>query len=272
MRLQLQDWGGQGEVLHFAHANGFPPGTYRALIERLKSRFRVVTLHTRCLSPDARPEDVKDWEPFADDLVEALRAAGHRQVVGVGHSLGGVATLLAAQRAPELFRSVVALDPVIFSGWRAVVLRGLRATGLISRVPPASLSRQRRETWASRNEAGTSYGKKALFHDFDAACFDDYLHFGLVDVPGGGVRLAISREWEARVFETGPASVRDVLPALTQPVTIVRGASSTTFTASAAAAVREWAPQVKSAQVRGGHLFPLEDPVETAAQVLAACG
>ena len=30
--LQLDDWGGTGPVLHLAHANGFPPGSYRKLI------------------------------------------------------------------------------------------------------------------------------------------------------------------------------------------------------------------------------------------------
>ncbi|HEX8438854.1 MAG TPA: alpha/beta hydrolase, partial [Archangium sp.] len=27
--LHLEDWGGTGPVLHLAHANGFPPATYR---------------------------------------------------------------------------------------------------------------------------------------------------------------------------------------------------------------------------------------------------
>ncbi|MGZ3458945.1 MAG: alpha/beta fold hydrolase, partial [Archangium sp.] len=49
--LQLDDWGGTGPVLHLAHANGFPPGSYRKLIEALKPRYHVFTLRSRCLVP-----------------------------------------------------------------------------------------------------------------------------------------------------------------------------------------------------------------------------
>ena len=38
-------------VKHLAHANGFPPGSYRKLIELLKPRYHVFTLRSRPVLP-----------------------------------------------------------------------------------------------------------------------------------------------------------------------------------------------------------------------------
>jgi len=161
--LHLDDWGGTGPVLHLAHANGFPPGSYRKLIELLKPRYHVFTLRSRSLVPGTDPRALRDWEDLADDLAGALRARGLEGVVGVGHSMGGVATLLASVKHPGLFRAVVALDPVLFTGTRLLAIQALTLLGMRSRIPPASLARRRRETWGSREEAATSYRKKPLF-------------------------------------------------------------------------------------------------------------
>jgi pimeloyl-ACP methyl ester carboxylesterase len=103
--LELDDWGGTGPVLHLAHANGFPPGSYRKLIEFLKPRYHVFTLRSRCLVPGTSPLGMRTWDEMADELAHALRAQGLEGVVGVGHSMGGVATLLAAVKDPGLFRA-----------------------------------------------------------------------------------------------------------------------------------------------------------------------
>jgi len=267
--LELEEWGGTGPVLHLAHANGFPPGTYRKLIESLKSRYRVVTVRTRCLVPGSRPSDLRTWEDMADDLLEALRAARLEGVVGVGHSMGGVATLLASVKAPTLFRAIVALDPVLITGRRAALLRLLSWLGQRHRVPPASLARRRREHWGSREEAGDSYRRKPLFRSFDPECFQDYLAHGLTDAPGGGVRLTIPRAWEARVFETSPRDVWRSLRSVSVPTLIVRGRDSATLTPQGLERARRTLPGVQVDELPGGHLFPLEHPDAAVRRVLA---
>ncbi|WP_342374607.1 alpha/beta hydrolase [Myxococcus stipitatus] len=258
--LHLEEWGGTGPVLHLAHANGFPPGTYRKLIELLKPRYRVVTVHSRCLVPGSDPRSMRTWDDMAEDLIQALRAAKLDGVLGVGHSMGGVATLLASVREPGLFRAVVALDPVLFSGWRKLAIDVLRGVGQLGRVPPASLARRRRAHWGSREEAALSYRKKPLFKVFDAECFEDYLRYGLTESPEGGVRLTIPREWEARVFETYAKDVWRSLRAVRVPSLIVRGQATETLLPAAFAKARRVMPGTLFSELPGGHLFPLEDP------------
>ena len=43
------DWGGRGPILHLAHANGFPPESYRSLVRELTPAFRVVAAAARPL-------------------------------------------------------------------------------------------------------------------------------------------------------------------------------------------------------------------------------
>ncbi|NTX62967.1 alpha/beta hydrolase [Myxococcus sp. CA051A] len=267
--LQLDDWGGTGPVLHLAHANGFPPGTYRKLIERLKTRYHVVSVRSRCLVPGSDPLSMRTWNDMADELAQALRAAGLEGVVGVGHSMGGVATLLASVKDPGLFRAIVTLDPVLFSGMRKLALDVLTLLGQRSRVPPASFAWRRREHWNSREEAATSYRKKPLFQSFDPECFQDYLTHGLTEAPEGGFRLTIPRAWEARVFETTPVGMWRALRSIAVPTLIVRGRDTRTLAESAFARARRVVPGARLEEFPGGHLFPLEDPEGCALRILA---
>jgi pimeloyl-ACP methyl ester carboxylesterase len=267
--LHLEDWGGTGPVLHLAHANGFPPGSYRKLIDLLKPRYRVVTLRGRALVPGSDPRTLASWHDLADELVHALRSRGLERVVGVGHSVGGVASLLASVKAPELFRAVVALDPVLVTGGRLLMLHAIALLGLRSRIPLASAARRRREAWATREEVAASYRNKALFRRFDPDSFQDYLTHGLVETPDGGVRLAIPAAWEARVFETIPVDVWRRLRSVPVPSLVVRGESTGTLTPEALERVRRTVPGVRTDVLPGTHLFPLEQPEACARRILA---
>ncbi len=268
--LQLDDWGGTGPVLHLAHANGFPPGSYRKLIELLKPRYHVFTLRSRSLVPGTNPLTMRTWDEMADDLAHALRAQGLEGVVGVGHSMGGVATLLASANHPGLFRTVVALDPVLITGTRLLMLQALTLLRMRSRIPPASLARRRRESWGSREEAAASYRKKALFQRFDPECFQDYITHGLTEVSGEGFRLTIPTAWEARIFETSPRATWSRLRSVEEPTLVIRGGDSDTLTPAALERVRRTLPGVRTEELPGTtHLFPLEQPEACARRILA---
>lgn len=268
--LHLDDWGGTGPVLHLAHANGFPPGTYRKLIEVLKTRYRVFTLRSRCLVPGSDPRTLGDWKELGDELAHTLRARGLEGVVGVGHSVGGVATLLASAKAPGLFRAVVALDPVLVTGKRLWMLRAAALLGMRSRIPLARGARRRREAFSSREEVAASYEKKHLFRRFDPESFQDYLTHGLVESPEGGVRLTIPAAWEARIFETIPIDVWPALRSVAVPTLVMRGGDTATLTPAALERVRRTVPGVTTEELPGTtHLFPLEQPDACGRRILA---
>lgn len=268
-RVEWDDWGGTGPLLHLAPANGFPPGTYRKLIGLLTPRFHVVSLRPRALWPGAEPRSLVDWRELTKDFVQGLRERGLKDVVGVGHSVGGVYTLAAAAAEPGLFRAVVALDPALVTGWKSLVLRGLSVLGVAHRNPVARQVRRRRRHWHSREEAAESYRTKALFKHWDPDVLQDYLTHGLIEAPGGGFELRFPVPWEARVFETTPHAPWQWLRGSTAPTLVLRGSRSATLMPEGLERVRRMVPQARTDELPGGrHLFPMEQPEACARRVL----
>ncbi|MDY0058842.1 MAG: alpha/beta hydrolase [Myxococcota bacterium] len=263
-------WGSTGLRLHLAHANGFPPGTYTRLAEELARSWRVVAWPSRPLWPGSDPARLRGWDELATDLAQALRPGDPQPGIGVGHSLGAVLSLLAAVADPGLFRALVLIDPVIFTGWRARLWRALKRLGWGGRLPLVQGARRRRETWPSRAEARAHYGQRPLFASWDPRCLDDYLHHGLVETPEGVLRLAYPREWEAQVFATTPDDLWGPLRRLSLPLLVLRGETSTAFTREAARRLARTLPAARVEEVPGtGHLLPMEQPAEVARRITA---
>jgi pimeloyl-ACP methyl ester carboxylesterase len=262
------DWGGDGPVLHFAHANGFPAGSYASLIARLTGSFRVLSMEARPLWSDAAPEGLRTWFELADDLAAGFESRRLRRVVGVGHSLGGVITALAAARQSELFSALILIDPVIFTWPRSSVWRWLKIGGQAHRFPLVRGARERRVRWPDRESVRASYRTKTTFRSWTEECLGDYLTAGLVADGEGGVRLRYPREWEARIFEICPADLWRFLRRIRIPVLFIRGERSETFLLGAAnRAIREMNRATVIEVPATSHFLPWEAPDATADEI-----
>jgi pimeloyl-ACP methyl ester carboxylesterase len=259
------DWGGAGPELHFAHANGFPPGTYRKLIEELGKNHHVVSMSARPLWLDSKPEGLRNWSLFAEDLQAELAARALRGIVGVGHSLGAVTSLIAAAKDPGLFSAIVAIDPLILTGLYSRFWAAVKAFGLQNRIRLVRGARRRRVLWRDRDEARAAYLGKPIFASWDHEVLDDYLDAGMVDLPQGGVRLRYPREWEARIFSAAPHDLWPLLRRVSVPTLFVRGEDSDTFLDAARARVEKEMPASRTAVIPGSsHFVPMERPTELA--------
>ncbi|MFV2073857.1 MAG: alpha/beta fold hydrolase [Thermoanaerobaculales bacterium] len=259
------DFGGAGPVLHFAHANGFPPGTYRKLIGELTNSHHVCSMAARPLWPDSKPQVLRDWFPFSEDLRSELGRRGLRGVVGVGHSLGAVTSLLAAAADPGLFSAVVAVDPIILTGAHSLFWGAVKAVGLDGRLSLVRGARRRRDLWSDRGEARISYSSKKVFAGWDPEVLDDYLDVGFVDLPEDGVRLRYPREWEARIFAAAPHDLWTHLRKVSVPTLFVQGEHTDTFLDAARVRVERDVPASRTVVVAdSSHFLPMERPSELA--------
>lgn len=263
------EWGGSGPQLHFGHANGFPPETYRALFDALRGSFRVCTLAARPLWPDGDPQSLESWRQMADDLRREITGRGLRGGIGGGHSLGSVLSLLAAAEDPSLFRALVLVDPVVFTGTHALFWGTFKALGLGGRLPLIRSAQRRRERFSSLAEVRSSYRGKSVFASWQPQVLDDYVEAGFVDVGDGSVVLRYPKRWEARIFELTPASVWRELRRIEVPILVLRGALSDTFLAAASRRARRELPTATVVEVPGcSHFLPMERPDETARLIL----
>jgi pimeloyl-ACP methyl ester carboxylesterase len=252
-------------ILHFSHANSYPAGTYRQLFEQLATDFDVRALDMHAHDP-AYP--VRDgWQALVDQLIADLTARYHGEpVILLGHSLGGMLSLMAAAQRPDLARCVVMLDSPVVSGWRALAWRIVKRLNAEDRYSPSRYSVKRRTVWASEAEAMRHYASKELFAAWAPGVLQDYLDAGLVPHPEG-VQLRFSREVETAVYRTLPHHIGKLVEGqFPVPVGYLAGRSSAEnrqagLTATKALVGRHFR------LMPGGHLFPMEFPVLTAQAV-----
>ena len=266
MQQRLEGFGGEGVNLVFAHANGYPAGSYRQFLGCLAAHYRVTGIHHRPMwSMESAPE-LLDWACFADDLVETLEATQSGPVWMMGHSMGSVVSVQAAARRPELFLGLVLIDPVFST---PLVLEARRQMSLeqVEEMPLVRKTMSRPNRFGSMQEAFDFHRGKRAFKDFSDAVLWDYIRAGTRRNESGEYELAYCREWEAAAYRSAP-EVWEELAAVTLPVLGLRGETSTTLSEEAFELWGHTQPQAELHTCRGGHLLPLEYPVETATVVL----
>jgi pimeloyl-ACP methyl ester carboxylesterase len=247
-------------ILHFSHANGFPAACYRKMFSHLEDDFEIGYINT--MGHDPRHPVSEGWPHLVAELIERLERYGET-VLGMGHSLGGYLTMLAAIKRPELFRAIIVLDSPVIGTWAGRAFRLVKRFGLVDRVTPAGATRDRRSHWKSPEEAYRHFHGRKAFRHFDPDCLRDYVAFGMVAAPHG-VRLAFDPKIETRIYRTIPHDLVRILPRLTVPRGFICGRESEEMRRAGLAATRRFFRVVR---VAGGHLFPFERP-EAAARAI----
>jgi pimeloyl-ACP methyl ester carboxylesterase len=265
--LALYDFGGAGPLLLLHHASGFCARVFRRMATRLADRYRVVGFDARGHGQSWKPEAGYGWQVFADDLVEVARSArawagAERVSAVVGHSLGGIAGLLAALEEPELFERAVLFDPVVITDELAARFK-LRQKG----APPAWLTtRLRQARFASREQALATFRGQQLYAGFDPNVLEDYVWGGLRETERGELELLCPPNVEASIYALGTTSGAFAMPGLRVP-TLIGTAQGSRF-AEAQAKVAGLSTSARIIELPGGHLMPLEQPDRAAELVL----
>lgn len=263
------DYFGDGPILHFAHANGYPPGSYRLLLDELAAHFHITAMYQRPLWHQTDPLEIDDWLPLANDMDQFFDQENLDCVIGVGHSLGATNTLRLAIRKPKRFSALILLDPVIFLpsmiySWGLAYKLGLG----MKFHPLAASTLKRRRTFPSTQEMFAHYRSKPIFERFPDESLQAYVEAATRPSENGGIELIYSPEWEAQIYLTGVLADLDLwkaFPNLRIPTLIIRGQETNTFTQKTAKRINQIAPQIQILTLPDtGHLLPLERPKSVA--------
>ncbi|MFF7708392.1 alpha/beta fold hydrolase [Pseudomonas sp. NPDC007930] len=255
------------DTLFFAHANGFPSGSYGKLFRALAPQFEVA--HLALHGHDPRFPVTDNWPHLVQELIHHLQAQPGK-VWGVGHSLGGGLHLHAALLRPDLYHGLILLDAPLLTAWERWLLGWAKRAGWIDRITPAGRTLGRRERFANLASARRYFAGKALFRGFDPDCLEAYLQHGLCE-DEHGLRLRFSAAIEISIYRSLPHRIPAPLRRLQLPVALVRGEASRVVAAYHGRQVRRL-PRGECYRVPGGHMFPLEQPEHTAALITQVLG
>jgi pimeloyl-ACP methyl ester carboxylesterase len=259
------------KAIVFSHGNGFPAGTYRVLFERWRAAGYAVQAVEK-YGHDPRFPVSSNWPHLRDQLIHFIEHEAGGPVFLVGHSLGGLLSLLAACRRPELARGLVMLDSPVITGWRAHSLQMAKTLHLMPRVSPGKVSATRRHEWPSREAAHTHFAAKHVFARWDPRVLRDYVQAG-IEENDGGARLAFERDIETRIYNTLPHHLPQFLHAHPPkcPVGFIAGTQSKEMQHGGVEASKAMAKD-RFVWIEGTHLYPMEKPDDTADEVLRLLG
>ncbi|PID85476.1 MAG: hypothetical protein CSA11_00765 [Chloroflexi bacterium] len=253
------DFGGSGSLLHFAHANAYPPECYQQFITPFLSNYHVMAIKHRPLWPGSHPRELTSWQVITDDVIHFFQQEGLQHVIGVGHSLGAVATMYAAVQCPHLFRAIVLIEPVFLP---PQILKLAAANPQAAAEQPFVLrALHRRNRWQSRQEAFDRFRSKSVFERWPDDSLWDYVNNGIHEEDGEFV-LTYPQEWEGRVYAKPPLLVWEHIAQVTVPTLAVRASETDTLFAESWQLWQDLQPQATFVElVDLGHMLPMERPL-----------
>ncbi len=249
------------DIVHFSHANGFPAASYRKFFSFLEPDFRVGNIN--CIGHDPAYPVTDGWPHLVAQLLDHITGHYRSPVVGVGHSLGGYLTFMAAVQRPELFKCIILLDAPIIGYFKGTAFGMLKRLGLVDRITPAHATRERRRDWSDTEDMIAHFRRKKLFRHFDPECLSDYAALGSVH-EGGRVRLLFDPEIEYRIYRSVPHDLVYYCSRLKLPAGFIGGRHSDVLRRVGLAHTRR---SFRVKRIEGGHLFPFERPQAAAEAV-----
>ena len=247
-------------IIHFSHGNSYPAGSYRQFFDFLADDFDI--RYVDMYGHDPKYPVTDGWPKLVEHLVEIVE--GYAQpVILLGHSLGGMLSMMAAHQRPDLARCVVMLDSPVVAGWRASLLRLSKGYAWADKFSPAKSSHKRRNLWPSAAAAYQHFVSKPMFAAWAPGVLQDYLDSGLEAHPEG-VQLRFRREIETDIYRGLPHHLGGLMnDGYPVPIGFIGGTDSVELRQAGLGATRAL---VKSNffEIEGGHLFPMESPDKAA--------
>lgn len=251
-------------LLNYAHANGFPAGSYKKLFKQLSPSYRIIA-KDKFTHNTAYPLN-DNWESAVDELIEYIEQhlTKGEKAIAVGHSFGAVISYKAVCKRPDLFSQLIMLEPPLITGIARHFYKIAKRTRLINKITPAGITQIRKRKWHIEQDLFDYFSKKALFKSFDPECIKDYINAAIVDT-GSHQELSFEVQNEVDIFRTIPHNLPSYYQTLTVPSTLV----SAEYTNVCVPYLRnpflrnnKNMKHIEFASV--GHMFPLEKPIEVA--------
>lgn len=219
-RISYWEWGTpSGRPILLIHATGFHARVWDQTIARLPESFRIISVDMRGHGQSEKKGLLLDWSLVAKDVGELVAHLDLKNVIGVGHSMGGHCLSQVARAHPGMFERLVLIDPVMMEPERYTSNPYHDLTD-----PSEHPVARRRDAWTGWEEMYERFRDRHPYSLWKPEALEDYCRYGVRhNENGDGYRLACPPVMEASVYMGSVnASLYGQLDAVTAPVTILR--------------------------------------------------
>ncbi len=199
LTLAVHDQGGSGRPTLLCHANGFHGAVWEPLSAALGDGFERWALDFRAHGRSEAPPDSKlGWPEFGADVLASIDGLGLAagEILGIGHSMGGAALLIAEQTRPGTFAGLWLYEPITPP---SSLMTGALAEGP---NPMAEGAERRRASFPSHAEAIANFASKPPFNVLRADALHAYVRHGFVAGEDGKVHISCRPADEARIYRS----------------------------------------------------------------------
>jgi len=261
LSLAVHELGGSGRPTLLCHATGFHGAVWEPLAALLTGTLQQWAIDLRAHGASTVPPGLPlDWHDFRDDVLSVVDGLDlpHGQLLGIGHSMGGAALVLAEQARPGTFAGLWLYEPIVPP---------------VGRMPsgPNGMSdaaERRRSSFPSAADAVANYASKPPLNRLRSDALHAYVRHGLVAGEDGAMHLACRPADEAQTFRgAGAHAAFEHLGEVQCPVVVAsgdEGVGPELF----AQGIADQLPAGRLEQFDHlGHFGPLEAPPRVAAAI-----
>ncbi|ORZ01062.1 Alpha/beta hydrolase family-domain-containing protein [Syncephalastrum racemosum] len=202
------------------------------------------------------------WFDNAMDTLQVIQELKIRKccdfLIGVGHSFGATSMVLCEFLYPNTFDGLALMEPIIKDSIPPTAIRALY---------PIMASKNRRDTWPSREECLRQLAPRPFWKAFDPEVLKLYVEYGMYETPEGSIKLKCPKEQEFRIFDVTPYSqmtAHKVLRLLTIPVHIIYALGSHLLKPEESHIMTGQNRLVSVDFIEGSHMVPNEKPKDMA--------
>lgn len=255
--------------IHLLHGTGFSAMTLATMASQLPSDWSLWLTdapgHGSSTQPSTR---MPDWQKMANSVADAIYQQANVKengpLIGIGHSMGGVLTLFAAVKYPDLFSEIILLDPVLFQTEMIIAQQLMRLTGAWRRSALVKSVSNRTCTWPSLTAMNDNIASKPFYKTWHPQVISDYCKSSSIAGLDNSVQLSCKPSWEASIFGSYPKGLWRAIYNVNIPVEILIANNSYFFIPKAVKRAAKINKNIQWQKFGNKHCFPMEEPLETA--------
>jgi pimeloyl-ACP methyl ester carboxylesterase len=187
------DWGNPtAPPLLLLHAVGLCSSVWNFAARPLSENFHVMSFDHRGHGDTEETDQDLTFLQAGEDLAEVIRQMGLEGVDTVGHSLGGMATMIADSLQPGIIGRSVLIESRVGPRPASAPSQELQER--------ARRARMKRSIWDSREAMYEAYRNRPVFKSWTDEVFADFIGGGTRLLPDGRAELKCKPEVEASFY------------------------------------------------------------------------